>query len=76
HVTALERRGLLDRGDDPDDGRAHRVALSRRGRRCLEQGASRRRAMIARALDGWSLEDREQLRMLLTRLHLDLQAHP
>ncbi|HSE71858.1 MAG TPA: MarR family transcriptional regulator [Nocardioidaceae bacterium] len=78
HARHLEDRGLLERAGDPDDGRASRVALTASGRECLEKGAARRRAMIGRVLDGWSAEDREQLRVLLSRLYLDLSTpqHP
>lgn len=75
HARHLEDRGLLERTGDPDDGRASRVMLSEHGRTCLEEGAARRRALIGQVLDRWSDADREQLRMLLTRLHHDL-VHP
>ncbi len=76
HVRGLEERGLLERTDDPDDGRASRVAVSSHGTDCLEDGAARRRALIAEAIADWSPEDRETLRVLLHRLSLDLTNHP
>lgn len=75
-VRSLEERGLVERGSDPDDGRASRVRLSARGRAALEAGTARRRALLATVLDRWSSEDREQLRLLLQRLQGDLAATP
>lgn len=76
HARSLEDRGLLERTDDPDDKRASRVAVSTYGTECLQQGAARRRALIAEALADWSAEDREVLRVLLHRLAVDLTNHP
>ncbi len=76
HARSLEDRGLLERTEDPADKRASRVAVSTYGAECLEQGAARRRALIADALADWSPEDRESLRVLLHRLALDLTNHP
>lgn len=73
-VRQLEDRGLLERSDDPDDGRASRVAVSAHGMACLEEGAQARRAIITDALHGWDGDDREQLRLLLARLLTDLAA--
>jgi DNA-binding MarR family transcriptional regulator len=70
----LEDRGLLERTDDPDDGRASRVMVSAQGSTCLEKGASARRELVARVLDHWPDEDREQLRVLLNRLNDDLSS--
>jgi DNA-binding MarR family transcriptional regulator len=74
HAKALEDRGLIERADDPGDGRASRVAISAHGAECLENGAARRRTMIAAALDDWSPQDRETLRLLLHRLSVDFGA--
>ena len=74
HARQLEDRGLLERTEDPDDGRASRVAVSAHGTTCLENGAQARRAMIATVLDDWDDADREQLRLLLTRFFNDLNA--
>ena len=41
HARQLEDRGLLERTEDPDDGRASRVAVSERGQRLPGAGASR-----------------------------------
>src|SRR4051812_21152687 len=43
-VVRLERRGLVERGSDPDDARAVRVAITPQGRERLE---ARRAARVA-----------------------------
>jgi len=43
HVAHLEKRGMLDRTDHPEDGRASRVMVSEQGKTCLENGARVRR---------------------------------
>jgi DNA-binding MarR family transcriptional regulator len=67
HARQLEDRGLLERTDDPDDRRASQVALSELGGTCLAQAFESRRHVISNALDGWSDEERETLRVLLDR---------
>ncbi|MGZ4436138.1 MAG: MarR family winged helix-turn-helix transcriptional regulator [Nocardioides sp.] len=76
HAKGLEDRGLLERTEDPDDGRASRVAVSPHGAACLDKGATVRRALIAQAMADWSEEDRETLRALLHRLVTDLVDVP
>jgi DNA-binding MarR family transcriptional regulator len=68
HVRSLEDRGLLERATDPEDGRASQVAVTESGRRALEEGAERRRALIGEVLAGWDDAERETLRVLLNRL--------
>jgi DNA-binding MarR family transcriptional regulator len=46
HARQLEERGLLERTDDPDDGRASRVAISERGQACLVAVFETRRQII------------------------------
>ncbi len=73
-VRQLEERGLVQRACDPDDGRASRIALSTEGTVSLEAGAERRRVFVAELLADWPADDREHLRLLLTRL-LDSLDH-
>ena len=68
HARQLEDRGLLERTEDPDDGRASRVAISERGNACLAKGFETRKQLITHALDGWTDEERDTLRELLHRL--------
>lgn len=72
HVQGLEQRGLLERSQDPDDRRASRVQVSTEGVACLKQIGEARRADLREAMSDWSAQDREQLRVLLYRLDLDL----
>src|SRR3954454_1921994 len=68
HVRQLEDRGLLERTDDPDDRRASRVPVSEQGNASLGPAFETRRHLITDALDGWTGEERETLRLLLHRL--------
>jgi DNA-binding MarR family transcriptional regulator len=72
HARQLEDRGLLQRTDDPDDGRASRVAVSETGNSCLAKGFEVRRGLITKALEGWTPDERDTLRDLLHRLVQDL----
>jgi DNA-binding MarR family transcriptional regulator len=68
HARQLEDRGLLERTEDPDDGRASRVAVSETGSTCMAEAFATRRRLITTALDEWTDEERETLRLLLHRL--------
>lgn len=68
HVAQLHRSGLIERSQDPADGRAQRVAISSAGRELLLEGLARRQAVLSRSLDGWDTSDIETLGELLTRL--------
>lgn len=74
-VRQLEDRGLIERMSDPDDGRACLIALSEEGRSRLEEGAQRRRRLVGELVRDWDAGDREQLRLLLTRLLDNLDRH-
>lgn len=76
HARQLEDRGLLERTEDPDDGRASRVAVSEQGNSCLAKSFETRRHVITSALDGWTPEERETLRTLLHRLVESLLTQP
>jgi DNA-binding MarR family transcriptional regulator len=73
HVQALHRSGLIDRTADPADRRAHRVALSSRGRDLLHEGLARRRALLTRSFAGWEHQDIEVLDTLLARFVGDIE---
>ncbi|QWZ08410.1 MarR family winged helix-turn-helix transcriptional regulator [Nocardioides panacis] len=76
HARQLEDKGLLERTEDPDDGRASRVAVSEHGSSCLAQGFETRRHVVATALEGFTADERETLRALLQRLVESLLTHP
>jgi DNA-binding MarR family transcriptional regulator len=67
HVQQLHRSGLIERTPDPDDGRAHRVALSTEGRSLLNQSMVRRRELLSQSLQGWPAEDIDAFDQLLNR---------
>jgi DNA-binding MarR family transcriptional regulator len=68
HVRQLEEAGYLARTGDPDDRRASRVRLTRRGRAALDQAMRARAAVLDRAIAGWPDDDRASLAILMTRL--------
>ncbi|MEP7089956.1 MAG: MarR family transcriptional regulator [Nocardioidaceae bacterium] len=76
HARQLEDSGLLERSDDPDDRRASRVAVSEHGNDCLAKGFETRRHLISNALEGWTPDERETLRVLLHRLVESLMTQP
>ncbi len=71
-VAALADRDLVARTPDPQDGRAHRVTLTDRGRAVLHAERHRRAALVTDALAGWSGTDRADLTRLLIRLSTSL----
>ncbi|MEY9848385.1 MarR family winged helix-turn-helix transcriptional regulator [Streptacidiphilus sp. MAP5-3] len=68
-VARLERKGLIERTRDPDDGRAYLVALSLRGERLLRKGLT---AHVPRlddeVLGHLTPAQQRQLHSLLSRL--------
>jgi DNA-binding MarR family transcriptional regulator len=71
-VLTLEKKGLVLRQSDPEDGRASRLALTQRGSTTLAKVRSARRQFLAVLLDDWTLQERSQLATLLGRLAEDL----
>jgi DNA-binding MarR family transcriptional regulator len=59
-VSRLEKRGMVERGEDPDDARARRIRLTTRGaeeQRCVGHAHARHVATtMTRALDAQQLE--------------------
>ena len=68
HVRQLEAGGYVARTGDPDDRRALRVRLTRRGRAALDQAMRARADIVDRATADWPDEDRATLTVLMTRL--------
>jgi DNA-binding MarR family transcriptional regulator len=68
HVRQLELGGYLARTGDPEDRRASRVRLTRRGRAALDRAMRARAARLDRAIADWPAEDRATLTTLMTRL--------
>jgi DNA-binding MarR family transcriptional regulator len=74
HLGALERDGQVERLADPDDGRAHRVAVTSAGQEYVADFITARSAMVAAATATWTPTERADLERLLRRLAEDLAA--
>lgn len=74
HVQNLERRGYVVRTPDPDDRRAHRLALSPEGRCAMEEMTQASLQTLEALLADWPSEDVEQFSRYMSRLVHDLQA--
>lgn len=64
-VVRLERRGLVERGSDPEDARAVRVAITDQGRERLEARRDARVAVLAERLQVLDAGERAALRAAL-----------
>lgn len=73
-VSELESRGLVVRGEDPDDGRAIRVEVTRAGVEAILKARAARAAVIAQMLDGLGPADTAKIEAALPVLErvLDL----
>lgn len=72
-VTELVTAGLVERRPDPDDGRAHLLAVTEAGARCCELGRHKRIELVTTVLSGWPLDSRQRLAELLGRFADDVQ---
>ena len=73
-VGRMEAASLLERRDDPDDGRLVRVWLTGRGRERAEIVPHAEAEVIEGALAGFAEAERRQLTCLLSRLLENLRA--
>jgi DNA-binding MarR family transcriptional regulator len=71
-VSALQRAGLVERVDDPVDGRAFQVRLSERGRRSLAEVRAERRRIYRELLGHWPELDRRDFARLLARFNAEM----
>lgn len=71
-VRHLEGAGIVERRQDPADGRAQVVSLSPEGERRVAEARARRLALIGERLAGWSPHDVSTLAELLSRLAREL----
>lgn len=68
-VKVLEQLGLIERRPDPDDGRAHLLALTDEGRRRLDAARTARQTRFHAMLDTWPAEDVQELARMLARFN-------
>lgn len=68
HIAELEEQGYISRRQDPDDGRAQLVALTRRGADNLRQIEAQRTSTLQDYLRDWSQEDAEETAKALKKL--------
>lgn len=73
-IQALEDRGLVLRGRDPDDQRCHRLELSRHGQHTCAVIREIRRTIEARLFAELDTAEQRQLATLLRRCLAPLQA--
>ena len=73
-VQSLEQRGLVDRRPDPDDGRAVRLELTRKGRAVLAKLKAAWQETVAEVLHDWKPADVRRFAELLGRFAGDLAA--
>jgi DNA-binding MarR family transcriptional regulator len=66
-VTALERAGLVERRQDPEDHRVQVLHLTESGRHILGQVTVSRRAAVGERLADWSPEDLQRFAGYLVR---------
>ena len=75
HISALQRRGWIERTPDPADGRATLVAVSRTGARTIRRVEAGRRNILTAVLSQWDGEDQAALVALMTRFGNDLSGY-
>lgn len=73
HVQQLNKAGLIERSQHPDDGRAQQVDLTDEGRQLLDVSLARRHALIHQSVADWDLDEVESLDHLLARFVGDIE---
>ena len=73
-LNRMERDGFVRRQPHPEDGRAHLVCLTERGRQLADQVVPEHEALIDECLSVLSPEDRHSLHAVLRRLNRALGA--
>ena len=67
-IDRLERRGLVERGDDENDRRSRIVRLTPVGRQTIRKAFAEHKVAMEEVVSGLSAEDRERLIDLLRQL--------
>lgn len=73
-VDALEEQGLVERGPDPSDRRAVRLAVTQEGGRVVSEIRAARQEVGRRAMGALTDQERAQLRTLVGKLMDSLDA--
>ena len=73
-VDRLEKRGLVERRNDPGDRRARVVHLTASGRQLISSAFDQHEAAMERATSGLSPEERAEATVLLKKLGISAQA--
>ena len=73
-VTTLERRGLLERREDPGDRRNVRLKLTEVGVQAAREGKLAQKAFFSRAFEGLSQEDFDRWRAIAGRVLGNIEA--
>ncbi len=73
-LDKLEGMGLITRTVDPDDRRSVRIALTRSGRRLVDEATTRHVENLAEMLAGLRRDERDELSVLLGRLLSSLES--
>ena len=67
-VDQLEKEGLVERLDEPDDRRAFRIRLTRPGEKTFSEMAREHEEWVVRMLSGLSRREQDDLLRLLAKL--------
>jgi DNA-binding MarR family transcriptional regulator len=67
-VDQLEKEGLVERLDEPDDRRAFRIRLTRKGEKSFAEMASEHEEWVVELLAGLSKREQDELLKLLAKL--------
>jgi len=68
-LSALEKRGFVERAVDPDDRRARILQLTTAGRRTMRSVRAARRHRIDALMADWPADDVETLGRLMTKIN-------
>jgi DNA-binding MarR family transcriptional regulator len=68
-ISVLEKHGFIVRDRDPADGRQSILRMTPAGREVVATERERRQEWLAHVLDGFTTEERDQLRAVIPLLH-------
>jgi len=74
-VAAMERRGLVEKHPNPEDGRGALVAATETGREAAKSMQAARWRRLGIIFSSWSEEDRRSFTALLARANAALAEH-